>query len=499
MAHIMRLEYGEAKRCRWKPDIATPWDGSRVPKLFKGRRAGLVDTRLGQLDMGLEHGGGERAGATLWRALPEDMHYDVVPELGKLGIYRMGQIATRDGACLSQWKRLQVDGVIQACAGEARWYERVRRALCGETGHVLDQRWRVPSLPLRVGDFAVMTAGAGEIGRVTGILQGTDHAGHIEENGEWGPVSIELWKVTCHGNYGTSYVKRPGDPFRASQEHWAWVEGHAWSFGEHTDGYVLKKKHQCDAIRDARKEERDVDEEFSSDDNNKEDSGPTDESEEFTSYGASDGSCYPAKGDRRALTGFSAVRWAVGSRGLTRSVKRGALRNGGVYGNEANQSSTGEAAGLLEQLQMQVDDSVAHAHTQQIDCKGVLNTYAKVDDFREKDWVVQPDRREWLKIAELKRRLHARPGASFHTRWVHSHAGNWEEAVADRKAKRGAKMSYLARGMATPEGDLPWTFAWRESGTLRGGIKKALKRNAQDNHWRTIQSQTGQGMGGMEK
>ena len=109
MAHIMRLEYGEAKRCRWKPDIATPWDGSRVPKLFKGRRAGLVDTRLGQLDMGLEHGGGERAGATLWRALPEDMHYDVVPELGKLGIYRMGQIATRDGACLSQWKRLQVE------------------------------------------------------------------------------------------------------------------------------------------------------------------------------------------------------------------------------------------------------------------------------------------------------------------------------------------------------------------------------------------------------
>ena len=178
-----------------------------------------------------------------------------------------------------------------------------------------------------------------------------------------------------------------------------------------------------------------MDEEFSSDDNNKEDSGPTDESEEFTSYGASDGSCYPAKGDRCALTGFSAVRWAVGSRGLTRSVKRGALRNGGVYGNEANQSSTGEAAGLLAQLQTQVDDPVAHKHTQQIDCKGVLNTYAKVDSFTEKDWVVQADRREWLKIAELKRKLRARPGASFHTRWVHSHAGNWEEA------KRGAKMS----------------------------------------------------------
>jgi hypothetical protein len=65
--------------------------------------------------------------------------------------------------------------------------------------------------------------------------------------------------------------------------------------------------------------------------------------------------------------------------------------------------------------------------------------------------------------------------------------------MADRQAKRGAKMSYLARGMATPEGDLQWTFACRESGTARGGIKKALKRNAQDNHWRTIQSQTGQG------
>ena len=76
------------------------------------RRAGLVDTRLGQLDMGLENGGGGRAGAALWGALPEDTHYDVVAELGKLGLYRVGQIATRAGACLSQCKRLQVDGVI---------------------------------------------------------------------------------------------------------------------------------------------------------------------------------------------------------------------------------------------------------------------------------------------------------------------------------------------------------------------------------------------------
>jgi hypothetical protein len=57
-----------------------------------------VDTILGQLDMGLESGGGERAGAALWRALPEDMHYDVVAELWRLGLYRVGQILTRDGA-----------------------------------------------------------------------------------------------------------------------------------------------------------------------------------------------------------------------------------------------------------------------------------------------------------------------------------------------------------------------------------------------------------------
>jgi len=58
VAHIMRLENGEAKGCGWKPDVATPWDGSTVPKRFKGRRAGLVDTILGQLDMGLEKSGG---------------------------------------------------------------------------------------------------------------------------------------------------------------------------------------------------------------------------------------------------------------------------------------------------------------------------------------------------------------------------------------------------------------------------------------------------------
>jgi len=161
---FLRLEYGEAKGYGWKPDVATPWDGSRAPNRFKGRRAGLVDTRLGQLDMGLEYGGGERAGAALWRALPEDMHFDVVSELGKLGLYKVGQIATRDGACLSQWKRRQVDGVIPDYAGEARWYERVRRARCGETVHVLDPRWRVSSLPLRVGDFVVQTAGADGIG-----------------------------------------------------------------------------------------------------------------------------------------------------------------------------------------------------------------------------------------------------------------------------------------------------------------------------------------------
>jgi len=132
-----------------------------------------------------------------------------------------------------------------------------------------------------------------------------------------------------------------------------------------------------------------------------------------------------------------------------------------VPGHEANQSSTGEADGLLQQLQMHADDRVAHAHNQQIDSKGTLNTFAKVDGFTVKEWVKQEDRREWLRIAELKRSLRARPGASFHTRWVHSHAGNQEEAVADRKAKRGAKMSYLAREMSTPEGDLPWTFAWR--------------------------------------
>ena len=172
------------------------------------------------------------------------------------------------------------------------------------------------------------------------------------------------------------------------------------------------------------------------------------------------------------------MRWSTAPRGWIRRVKRRAFRNGRVYGNEASQSSTGEAAGLLEQLQMQVDDSVAQMHTQQIDCKETLNTYAKVDDFREKDLVVQPDRREWLTTTERKRRLRATPSASFHTRWVHSHAGNLEEAVADGKAKRGAKMSCVARGMDTPEGDLPWTFAWRGSGTVTGGIKKALKRNA---------------------
>ena len=57
----MRLEYGEAKGCRWTPCGHAVTEAEYQIR-FKGRRAGLVDTRLGQLDMGLEHGGGEREG-----------------------------------------------------------------------------------------------------------------------------------------------------------------------------------------------------------------------------------------------------------------------------------------------------------------------------------------------------------------------------------------------------------------------------------------------------
>jgi hypothetical protein len=82
------------------------------------------------------------------------------------------------------------------------------------------------------------------------------------------------------------------------------------------------------------------------------------------------------------------------------------------------------------------------------------------------DWVVQADRGEWLKTAELRRGLRARlreTGRLLPHAMGTKPRGQWEEAVADRKAKRGAKMSHLARGMATPEGDLrPWTFLWKE-------------------------------------
>ena len=69
----------------------------------------MVDARLGRLDMGLEQGWGKRAGAALWRALPEDMHYDVVPMMGKLGLYRVGQLATRG---VSAWSRIPPGGHV---------------------------------------------------------------------------------------------------------------------------------------------------------------------------------------------------------------------------------------------------------------------------------------------------------------------------------------------------------------------------------------------------
>jgi hypothetical protein len=115
------------------------------------------------------------------------------------------------------------------------------------------------------------------------------------------------------------------------------------------------------SIRHARKEDVDRGEGCSCDDNEEGEPGPTEPSAELSSYGASDGSCYPAPGDRCALT----VKWTMGPPGVwVRRVERGALQNGVVPGHEANQSSTVKAAGLLQQLQMQADDPVDHAHNQ---------------------------------------------------------------------------------------------------------------------------------------
>ena len=122
----------------------------------------------------------------------------------------------------------------------------------------------------------------------------------------------------------------------------------------------------------------------------------------------------------------------------------------------------------------------------------MLNTYAKLGEFTEREWVQQPGRREWLLIAEEKRKLRMIPGAPFHKRWVRSHAGNRLEAAADKQAKQGAQMAYLPRETFTPEGDLEWTFARRATGTL-GGVKKALKRQAQDDDWGAITREPGQG------
>jgi len=56
-------------------------------------------------------------------------------------------------------------------------------------------------------------------------------------------------------------------PTKSSQEYCAWVEGHTWNVGGDTpcDGYVYKEERDCDAIRDARKEDVDRDKGFSSD------------------------------------------------------------------------------------------------------------------------------------------------------------------------------------------------------------------------------------------
>ena len=66
VAHVMRLEYAEAKGTKGG---ASPWTGNGIPRAFVDRRAGLVDIRLGARGWALGRRG-ERKGTALWRALP---------------------------------------------------------------------------------------------------------------------------------------------------------------------------------------------------------------------------------------------------------------------------------------------------------------------------------------------------------------------------------------------------------------------------------------------
>jgi len=223
-------------------------------------------------------------------------------------------------------------------------------------------------------------------------------------------VNIETWIKDGHGEgeQAYTYIRAPGSGTRAvGQDSCSWIEG---IIGAHhlEFGLVLfnDSDETLDAIRQTRLGlgERDPDAGFSRDENEEEEPGPTKQSEEYSSYGASDGSCFPERGAGCSLTGYAAVKWTKGPHSWNRQVRRGALRNGGVSGHEANQSSTGEAAGLLEQLRMHTEDTATHSHRQQVDCKSLLTTFEKLDEYTEKDWVTQPDRHEWLGIAEQKRK-----------------------------------------------------------------------------------------------
>jgi len=82
------------------------------------------------------------------------------------------------------------------------------------------------------------------------------------------------------------------------QKQCTWVEGYAWQPEEGPDRNVFLDERDLDEIRELHQERAEIGREagYVSAETGEEEPVPTEHAREYTSYGASDGSCYPAKG-----------------------------------------------------------------------------------------------------------------------------------------------------------------------------------------------------------
>jgi hypothetical protein len=92
--HALRMELAQEKSI---VDGSSPFTGVGTPGPFGGRRAGIIDIRLGERGWALKKRAQDGNEVGVWRLMPREEAECVSEHTDHLGILGLSQLVTRDG------------------------------------------------------------------------------------------------------------------------------------------------------------------------------------------------------------------------------------------------------------------------------------------------------------------------------------------------------------------------------------------------------------------